>query len=190
MIFVIELTDNFFYLKQLYLINMLRGDKCMQYSRKFIKLSLGFTTASIIFFSGSMNCHAGQQLLPFKGSFSGSVAFTSNTSAALSGSGLISHGGASANVGAVQIVGPSSCTNGFAVINQETITTANGDIINIKITDESCPVSPGVYEGKGTYEIMGGTGRFLNASGAGNFNGMGDFNIGKFVFNLDGTIKY
>ena len=110
----------------------------------------------------------------------------------LSGSGTATYLGTSTNSGHVAVTGPSSCQDGFAVRNDEILTsTDDGDRITLTITDESCPIpnSPGVYHGVGTYVVTGGTGRFANATGQGTFDGHGDFNLGKFAFTLNGTIS-
>lgn len=110
----------------------------------------------------------------------------------LSGTGAASWLGASTNRGYVFVTGTaSSCpTTGFAVENDETLTSStDGDQITLVIHDESCPISPGVFHGSGTYMVTGGTGHFAGATGSGTFNGIGDFNQGLFVFSLSGTIS-
>ena len=132
-----------------------------------------------------------QQQLPFKGAFSGTVTFTSQTTAAYQGSGTASHLGKSTIVESVQAVGQaSSCSDGFAAQHTITLTAANGDQLFLVVTDDSCQVAPGVYEGTGTYEITGGTGRFADATGSGTFDGRGDFNTGTFLQKLEGTISF
>ena len=132
-----------------------------------------------------------QEQRPFSGTYRGTVGFTSPTTGAYQGSGTASHLGNSTIVGTVQAVGPaSSCSDGFAARHMITLTAANGDQLFLVVTDDSCQVAPGVYEGTGTYEITGGTGRFAGATGSGTFDGRGDFNTGTFLQTFEGTISF
>ena len=132
-----------------------------------------------------------EERLPFSGTYRGTVAFTGPASAAFQGSGTASHLGKSTIVGTVQAVGPaSSCSDGFAARHMITLTAANGDQLFLVVTDDSCQVAPGEYEGTGTFEITGGTGRFADATGSGTFDGRGDFNTGTFLQELEGTISF
>jgi hypothetical protein len=110
----------------------------------------------------------------------------------LSGTGTASYLGASTNSGHIAVIGPPSngCANGFRVRNDEVLTsTDDGDQVTLTVLDDSCPISPGVYHGVGTYVVTGGTGRFVGASGQGTFDGHGDFNQGTFTFSMKGTIS-
>ena len=109
----------------------------------------------------------------------------------LSGAGTATLLGASTNSGHVAVTGPaSSCPDtGFAVQNDEILTSPDGGQIMVTIRDESCPISPGVFHGVGTYVVTGGTGRFAGATGHGTFDGNGDFTQGRFSFTLLGTIS-
>ena len=132
-----------------------------------------------------------EERLPFSGTYSGTVAFTGPASAAFQGSGTASHLGKSTIVGTVQVAGPaSSCSDGFAAQHTITLTAANGDQLFLVVTDDSCQVAPGMYEGTGTYEITGGTGRFADATGSGTFDGRGDFTTGTFLQKFEGTISF
>jgi hypothetical protein len=138
--------------------------------------------------TGARSAHAAGAQVPFGGAYAGTLAFTSPTTAALSGTGIATYLGPSTNQGLVTMEGPASC-GGFAVINNETLTAPNGDALSITIHDVSCPISPGVYHGTGTYVVTGGTGRFSGATGQGSFDGRGDFNHGQFAFVLTGTVS-
>jgi hypothetical protein len=126
----------------------------------------------------------------FGGYYSGmAVADFAHGMVTLSGTGIATYLGPSANQGLVTITGPSSCPGGFAVVNNETLTATHGDAIMLSITDVSCPISQNVYHGTGTYVVTGGAGRFSGATGQGTFDGHGDFNQGTFYFLLTGTIS-
>src|SRR5262245_33457267 len=128
-------------------------------------------------------------LVPFQGQYSSDITFTSPYTATLVGSGLASHLGRASNNGDLHIVGPAACEGGFSVENTDTLTAANGDQLVILITQQSCPVGDGVYQGSGTWSVLNGTGRFMGASGAGSFSGLGDFNTGKVTCTLSGMIS-
>jgi hypothetical protein len=126
---------------------------------------------------------------PFEASYAGGAAFTSESTVHFSGSGTARLLGASTNSGDIVIHGPDpSCPGGLANTNVETLRAANGDILVLTMHDVSCPVGTNVYHGTGHWEVTGGTGRFLGASGLGTVEGGADFNQGRFAFTLVGTI--
>jgi hypothetical protein len=45
-----------------------------------------------------------------------------------------------------------------------------------------------LYHGTGHWEVTGGTGRFLGATGQGTIEGDADFNQGRFVIAMVGTV--
>lgn len=129
--------------------------------------------------------------VPFKLLDSGTLVFTSQTSANLVGTGIASHGGQGVSAGAINITGPASCQGGFSAKIDGAFTAANGNLIKYTVVQVLCPTSaPGVFAGVGSYTITGGTGKFANASGSGSFNGLGDFVNYKYQCVLDGTILY
>jgi hypothetical protein len=88
------------------------------------------------------------------------------------------------------VSGPASCPRGFANINIETLTAANGDTLVLTGDhDEACPTGPNAVHGTGDWTVTGGTGRFAGATGQGTFDGVADFNRGTFSFQLTGTIS-
>jgi hypothetical protein len=144
----------------------------------------------LVITAGPQRAFAGTQV-PFKGSYSGTISPPHGPPpVTLSGSGTATHLGRSTNSGTVTVTSePASCSGGFHTHNLETLTSTDGDQINLTISDQPCPVSPGVFQGSGTYVVTGGTGRFAGASGSGSFYGSGDFNQGTYTFSLKGTIS-
>ena len=140
--------------------------------------------------ANSASAAAGHQV-PFRASYSGTAAFTSATTALFTGTGIASHLGRSTNVNHITVTGPAtSCSGGFANINVETLTAANGDTLELRGPhDVGCPTRPGVVHGTGDWTVTGGTGRFAGATGQGTFDGVADFNRGTFSFQLTGTIS-
>jgi len=128
--------------------------------------------------------------VPFQGSYSGTAAFTSATTALLTGTGIASYLGRSTNENHITVSGPASCPSGFANINIETLTAANGDTLVLTGDhDQACPTGPEAVHGIGDWTVTGGTGRFAGATGQGTFDGVADFNKGTFSFQLTGTIS-
>ena len=128
---------------------------------------------------------------PFKLTDGGDLAFTSQTSANLVGTGIASHGGKGVSAGVINVTGVASCTGGFSAKIEGVFTVANGNQIKYTVVQQLCPTAAaGVFAGIGSYSITGGTGRFANASGSGSFNGLGDFVGNKYQCTLDGMISY
>ena len=142
--------------------------------------------------ANSASAAAGHQV-SFRASYSGTAAFTSATTAVFNGTGIASHLGLSTNENHITVIGPdTSCPQGFANENDETLTAANGDQLMLKGPhDVGCPspTDPKVVHGTGTWTVVGGTGRFAGATGQGIFVGGADFNKGTFSFQLTGTIS-
>jgi hypothetical protein len=133
---------------------------------------------------------AARTQVPFVGTYSGSAAFTSETTVSFSGTGISTIIGLSANDGRIVITGPDgSCPGGLANVHTETITAANGDSLTFIAHAVACPTGPGVFHGTGHFVIGGGTGRFAGATGQGTLDGRADFNEGRFRFTLNGTIS-
>jgi hypothetical protein len=140
---------------------------------------------------GVNSASAADTQVPFHASYSGTAAFTSATTALFTGTGVASHLGRSTNVNHITVSGPAtSCPGGFANINVETLTAANGDTLVLTGDhDVGCPTVPGVVHGTGDWIVTGGTGQFAGATGQGTFVGGADFNKGTFSFQLSGTIS-
>jgi len=140
--------------------------------------------------ANSASAAAGDQV-PFRASYSGTAVFMSATGTAVfTGTGIASYLGRSTNVNHITVSGPASCPGGFANINVETLTAANGDTLVLTGPhDQGCPTGPNAVHGTGDWTVTGGTGRFAGATGQGTFDGGADFNQGTFSFQLTGTIS-
>jgi hypothetical protein len=135
---------------------------------------------------------AAKHQVPFRASYSGQAVFTSATTALLTGTGMASHLGLSTNVNHIAVSSPGGCPGGggFANINIEKLTAANGDTLMLRGPhDQACPTGPNAVHGTGDWTVTGGTGRFAGATGQGTFDGVADFNLGTFSFQLTGTIS-
>jgi hypothetical protein len=140
--------------------------------------------------AGNPASAAGVHQLPFQASYSGTAAFTSATTALFTGTGIARYLGRSTNVNHITVSGPASCPGGFANINVETLTAANGDtLVFTGDRDQGCPTGPNAVHGTGEWTVTGGTGRFAGVTGQGTFDGVADFNQGTFSFQLTGTIS-
>jgi len=131
--------------------------------------------------------YAASNQVPFNASFSGTVAFTGPTSAALSGSGISAYLGSTAYAGAVSEIVPTD--TGLTDVLVETLTAANGDTITILCNQTAVQQAPGVFQGSDEWTVIGGTGRFAGASGSGTGVTYIDLNNGTFSKQLTGTIS-
>ena len=128
--------------------------------------------------------------LPFKATFSGAVAFTSQTTTSFAGTGTASLMGRMVTGGHALLTGSdnTTCARGLANTHVETLTAANGDTLTVTSYDVACPTGPSEYQGTGHWVVTGGTGRFSNASGDGSLDGNSDFSAGTFTISLTGTL--
>lgn len=145
-----------------------------------------FFTFAILLFGSQLQAAP----VPFKALFAGKTICVPASTFTSAGEGLMSHGGASTTTAEALIVGEANCSNEFAVINNQELTSASGDKIFVEIHNDYCCLENGIYEGNGVYSIKGGTGKFTHATGAGIFSGMNDFSAKTFIFDLKGTIDY
>jgi hypothetical protein len=134
--------------------------------------------------------------VPFRLIDGGAFIFTGTNSANLVGSGLATHMGKIVSGGKFERKAQpnSPCENGFKGEINGTATAANGDMLTYSLSAQFCP-DPGpnasdVFNGVGTYEITGGTGRFAKAKGSGQFIGLADFRAATYNCLLSGTISY
>jgi hypothetical protein len=139
---------------------------------------------------GSAASAATDHQIALHGSFSGTAAFTSTTTALFTGTGTAGHLGRSRNENNITLTGPASCPGGFGNINVEKLTAANGDTLVLTGDhDQACPTGPNAVHGIGEWTVTRGTGRFAGATGKGTFDGVADFDRGTFSFQLNGTIS-
>jgi hypothetical protein len=125
--------------------------------------------------------------IPFKGSISGTVAFTGPTTAVLSASGNLTHLGHTAYAGDVSDITPTP--TGLTNVLVETLTAANGDTLTFFCTEVAVETSPGVFQATDQWVVIGGTGRFEGATGQGIADTHVDLNNGTFSKQLTGTIS-
>ena len=147
---------------------------------------------------GTNSASATGSQVPFRASYSGAAAFTSETSVAFNGTGVASLLGRGTNAGGAQFtdqVPNAGCFGGveFPNVHTETLTSADGDSLTITAHDIACPTSEYRFRGTGVWEVTGGTGRFSGATGEGTLEGQADFtrgwDQGEFSFQLAGTIS-
>jgi hypothetical protein len=72
----------------------------------------------------------------------------------------------------------------------ETLTAANGDTLTLRCDQTATPKKPGVLHGVDTWTVIGGTGRFANASGSGTGTTDADLNKGTFTKMMSGSITF
>ncbi len=132
---------------------------------------------------------AGDAVVPFRATFSGTAFFASATKVMFQGVGEATHLGLSANAGDLTLSAPEA--NGcIPNINIETLTAANGDQLVLVMEDIACPVAPGIFQGTGEWHVFSGTGRFANATGTGTVAGGANFNLSMFEITMTGEISY
>jgi hypothetical protein len=123
--------------------------------------------------------------VPFKASVSGTVSFVDEVNFKLAGTGKASHLG---KVKRYQADGSFTDSNTDTLI--ETLTAANGDTLVIRCDQVLEEISPDVYHGTDTWTVIGGTGRFSNATGSGTGETHADLNAGTFTKEMTGAIAY
>ena len=126
---------------------------------------------------------AAQTADPLKASVSGTVSLTGPSTFTLAGTVKANHIGSMRNYQATGVfTGPTTDTL------TETITAANGDTLTILCDQVLEQISPGVFRGMDTWTVIGGTGRFSNATGSGTGETNVDLNTGTFTKQLIGVI--
>ena len=73
---------------------------------------------------------------------------------------------------------------------QRTLTAANGDVLRLEHTGTSAPAGPGLIAFQATGIIVGGTGRFENATGHTRAWGIANLITHTTVSNFEGDISY
>lgn len=141
-----------------------------------------------------------RESVPFSGTFSGEARFdppVAPSRALFQGTGRATHLGATVNAGVLaplNFVPVPECTLGVGIphTHLETLTAANGDQLLLEMIDLACPVDQTFmrFHGVGNWTVVGGSGRFADASGSGTVTGDGDFIEGVFEFSLSGKLAY
>ena len=123
---------------------------------------------SILMSLGAFPAALASSSTPFNGRMSGSGIATSETTNSITATVYLEHLGKAMLVGTTTVTGKSEC-GGFIGIEKDTITAANGDEVFTSGNGVSCPVSsnPIVFRDTVTFAVVGGTGRFADASGSG-----------------------
>jgi hypothetical protein len=83
--------------------------------------------------------------------------------------------------GAIAVTGPASSSvcggaGGFAAQHADTLTSADGSRLFLRVLENACQEGPGAYHCIGSYTVTGATGRFAGATGGGGFDGHVSFN--------------
>lgn len=73
---------------------------------------------------------------------------------------------------------------------ERTLTAANGDELHLVTVGTSAPSGPGLVSFTATFTIVGGTGRFANATGQGVAQGTANLITSKTSVALDGWVAY
>jgi Matrixin len=133
-----------------------------------------------------------RQLRDFSATYTGSIAFTSSSTAAFTASGTGTYIGQSQVQGNVGVLpGTVSCPGtSFNTLHVDIITASNGDLLNLVGIDVSCETPPGsqVYHSVGTFTISYGTGRFEDVLGQGTIDAHADFTTHAFSITYAGTV--
>jgi hypothetical protein len=131
--------------------------------------------------------------VPFEARLSGTAAFTSPTSVEFHGTGQATHLGRFTNGGVAILGAPTDgCPDGaqgIPNVHIETLTAADGDELAIRMVNLACPTGPASFHGTGRWTVIGGTGRFADATGAGSAEGHADFATNTFEFTLRGALS-
>lgn len=150
--------------------------------------SLNFTAVSANTNNQSKMSESG---VPFKGSYTTSFVMIQpppNIVQNVSGTGIASHLGNSTfeAISNVSVTFPPP----FMVSGTRTITAANGDQLFTTFTGTSTPVVNSMNGADLQETIIGGTGRFVNASGSFTTIARNNFITSTFIADFDGYIKY
>ena len=157
--------------------------------RKLSLVIAAATVAAAAFASTGVAQAGGQDNgVPFSASFSGTIAFTSQSTTRHVGSGQATHMGRTSDDGSVAL-SPLDAAGCYPNINTETLTAANGDQLVLMWHDRACPIGPTSFHSNGDWVVVGGTGRFADTTGSGSFAGEADFgpNLTPGTFHLTFT---
>ena len=130
--------------------------------------------------------------VPFNGNGSGTFTMTP-TGVSVTGTGHFEHLGLTTISATGAITGVTTC-GGFSATEQDAYTAANGDAVTLQVSNVYCATSgPNVFQVTGSFTVVGGTGRFADATGSGTISGTAVFltpTSGTFSETTTGTISY
>lgn len=124
---------------------------------------------------------------PWKGDCIVYAQITSATTLTFAGTCQLAHMGRTSVV-AYQTI--TAVPSGFTFTNTATYTAANGDELHTITTDGTATPSATGLTLAGTETAVGGTGRFVNASGTATMTGTVRFDTGIGAYRLDGRLTY
>ncbi len=130
---------------------------------------------------GSFPAQAGER--PFRLNGAGTVA-----NGVISASGQATHLGLFTETGELTLVPDPNNPTRLLASGSGTFTAANGDQLEALIEDGALDIATG--EATGVFRFIGGTGRFADASGTGNFVISQNLVTGAFEITAVGTINY
>ncbi len=130
--------------------------------------------------------------VPFNGSGTGTFSATT-TAVTVTGTGHFEHLGLTTVSATGVVTGVTSC-GGFTSVEQDAYNAANGDALTLEVSNVYCAASgSGTYQVTGSFTIVGGTGRFADATGSGTISGTAVFltpTTGTFSETATDTISY
>ena len=134
---------------------------------------------------------------PFKGTFDGDFDWNEEKQQyTVSGTGEFTHLGEVTATGTVDVDWSTYFDTGCVIVSGAlTLTAANGDTIDVKLLEEQCDGQEsdgdsGFDDVTAGYEIVGGSGRFAEATGTGDLTGSIDTDASTFAGSLAGKVEY
>ena len=158
--------------------------------RRWRLVPLAMILAPALVALGMSSARAATPPVPMTFSVSGTFSVVDATHLSLAGSGIASHLGklksyqASVTITS-GVVGVTDVTDTLT----ETLTAANGDTLTLQCS-QIATLSSGVYYGADTWSVIGGTGRFSDATGSGTGNTTVNLGNGTFSKQESGSITY
>lgn len=133
--------------------------------------------------SPELSTHA--TLVPFEASVSATVDLTGAGTFELSGAGSRS---IASHLGRVGFGADGTLLDPTTAVLIETFTAANGDTLTIRCDQILDEIAPDVYRGTDRWTVIGGTGRFADATGEGTGETHIDLDTNTFTQEFDGAI--
>jgi hypothetical protein len=153
---------------------------------------LGLLMAFLVLALSSAPAAFAVQQAHFNGLGSGTFAATPTT-ISVRGAGLFGQLGFTTISATATTTGVPAC-GAFFTTEHGVYTASNGDTLNLLFGNVACTAtSPGVFHVTGSFSVVGGTGRFSQATGSGIISGVATFltsTSGTFWLAQMGTIEY